>query len=889
MTAPTWNSAAWQRLSSLFEEALELGPKARAALLAQVGANEPLIAQTLLRMLALDAGFATHTPPSPAVLVNAVMDPALPAGSLLGSYAIDACVGVGGMGRVYKAHRVEGDVSQTVAIKCLRFPDRDPEFMRRFLRERQILAALNHPHIARFLDTGTDVKGQPFVALEYVDGIAITEFAAAQKYSLTQRIALLLKVMDAVAYSHRQLIIHRDIKPSNVLVDTQGEPHLLDFGIAKPIAAIAGIHTGNETAIEQRAYSIGYAAPEQLRGTAVGTAADIYALGVLSYELLCAQPPLALVDLSFVEAQQQVLETFPEPPSERINQNAEAPDGTDGKVWQRALRGDLDNIVLHALKKAPGERYATVDALMDDLRRTRNNEPISLRGSHRWYRAQKFVSRHRLAVGLAASLLIALGAGGIALWRQKAATEMQRDAAVAQSRRAEAQTRRAEALNNLLLDAFEAADPSRNRGNEVTAREVLDQAARRVDDERMDAATRVALLTTVADVYRTLGLSAESAKAAENATRLSGDIPPLLKARAWRALAEAKLALGNVVAAEAALQMAKQSTLDLGERSASAETYEQEYVALKALIGRGRAPETLDRFAELYARAKKQFGNSDELTIRCGTAYAEQLRILNRPKDGAPIVDELLENFADPGLDPIGVRLLSDKALSERVQLRPLQAKTFALQHIEGVRLLYGERHAHYAKALELLGKLEQDEGRYDRAIDLLNQGLQVLNALSSQRESASQALALNNLANLLRKAGRLEEAKSTAIKAVNMAVKTTSPSHTNTATFRTTLAEILIERHEFSDALEELDQTEIAFAALQTTHSPGVVRASGQILRGEALLGLGRIREAELALNQGWLKISTLEPNNWRYQQAQRLRQRLTETRAPISSTNTN
>jgi eukaryotic-like serine/threonine-protein kinase len=862
MSNPTWNSAAWQRLTTLFEQALELAAGPRAALLEELAASEPQMAQTLARMLVLDAGFATDSPPSPVGLFSQATDPLLAPGTQLGVYAIAECVGTGGMGRVYKAHRVEGDVTQTVAIKCLRFPDRDPEFMRRFLRERQILASLQHPNIARFLDAGTDAKGQPYVVLDYVDGPSINQFAADKKLSLAARIELLLQVMSAVAYSHRQLIIHRDIKPGNVLVDASGTPYLLDFGIAKPIAAIAGVHTGQDTALEQRAYSIGHAAPEQLRGSVVGTAADIYALGVLTYELLCGQAPLDLVGLSFVDAQRRVLEEFPLAPSARISQSAAAPDGTDARSWAKALRGDLDNIVLHALKKEPGERYATVDALMEDLRRHLNSEPISLRSSHRWYRAQKFVSRHRLAMGLAASLLIALSAGGIALWQQNKATEIQRDAALAQ-------TRRAEALNGLLLNAFEAADPSRNRGNEVTAREVLDQAARRVNDGAMDPATRVTLLTTVADVYRTLGLSADSAKAAQSATQLTGDIPPLLQARAWRALAEAKLAQSDIEAAEAALANEKIALTYEQTPESEAEKIELALLHLRLPIVRGQAPDSADGHRELFSRAKRVLGAEDALTIRCGMAYAQQLIMLRRPQESLQIQQQLLNRIPDPLRDAVGINLLNEMAISERQLTHFDRARTYAAKYLEGTKILFGDRHENVAISLHSLALLEEDDGRFERAVALSKQSIRVLDALygSPERDSEVKSNVLNSLARQLLQTQQTDESYRVATEAVRMARATRAPGSVHIAHAITTLADALIHRQAFDSALMQLDASEKLYASLQKTNSPGLMRAFGQVLRAQALLELGRNDEAAIALDLGAVKLLALAPSDVRRQ----------------------
>jgi eukaryotic-like serine/threonine-protein kinase len=316
VSPPSWDPQRWERVTLLFQQALDMGPTEREAFLHRLRIEAPEFAHAVTRMLVADAAFATDTPPIAHAVLADAFDPALPPGTQLGAYAIESCLGTGGMGRVYRAQRTEDGVKQTVAIKCLRFRSRDPEFIRRFLRERRILARLSHPHIARFLDAGADADGQPFVVIEFVDGVSITDYARAQRLSLRARLELLIKVMNAVAYSHRQLIVHRDIKPGNVLVTAQGEPQLLDFGIAKQLTPLDdAISAETETTLEQRAFSPPYAAPEQWRGTAIGTGSDIYALGVLAYEMLCGQPPLALAGMPYADAKRRVLEKFPDPPS----------------------------------------------------------------------------------------------------------------------------------------------------------------------------------------------------------------------------------------------------------------------------------------------------------------------------------------------------------------------------------------------------------------------------------------------------------------------------------------------------------------------------------------------------------------------------------------------
>jgi serine/threonine protein kinase/tetratricopeptide (TPR) repeat protein len=857
MKQSTWNSVRWQRVTMHFQHAMDLPQEERQAFIDGLHDNDPDVSVVVERMLASDAAFCTDAPSSAIPMMTRIADPVLSEGAQLGAYSIDTCLGAGGMGRVYRAHRTAGDVAQTVAIKCLRFPHRDADFIRRFLRERRILASLAHPNIARFFDAGTFDDGQPFVVLEFIDGMPITEYARERRLGIRERIELLLKVIAAVTYLHRQLIVHRDIKPSNVLVTANGEPFLLDFGIAKSFASDVGlVPEDDETAFEHRAFSLAHAAPEQISGRPVGVASDIYSLGVMAYELLCVAPPFALAGRIFADAQRIVLEQLPQAPSERIPNQGAAPDGSDGRAWKRSLRGDLDNIVQHALKKEAETRYPSVEAFGDDLRRFLDSRPISLRGGQRLYRAQRFIRRNRVAVGLAASLTLALVAGGAMLWRQYLATELERDTALVERRKAEA-------LSSLLTNAFEAADPSRNRGEDVSAREILDQAARRVDSAGVDAATRTSLLVTISDVYRTLGLHKDSGVLAETAIGRLQDVPPLLRARAWRALAQAQLGMGDSAAASASLSAAKAELPAELNTDAVVEAIERETVAIEILIARGLAPEALGRFKALYDRAKQELGPAHPLTIRCGVYYSERLRILRKTEASRVLLTELLQNFPDPDHDPIGVRLLGDQARCELALYQIDRAATYAERHIGGVRLLYGKLHRRYASALDLLAKIATARGDYERAVTLNREALSVLEAITGEGGSSVLAIALNNFSGNLRLAGRPQESLEAASAAVAMAMRVLPEGHNNIAHFRIMQAEALMALQKFPEALEQLDLSEAIFAATLTPETPGVARAHGEILRAESLLGLHRATEAESAFARGWARIQLLSASD--------------------------
>jgi serine/threonine-protein kinase len=401
--------ARWAALSSRLDELLELEGDARDARLAAIRASSPADADDLAALLARlpaleDDGFLQD---------GAVPPPTGAAGRAVGAYALEREIGRGGMGEVWLARRTDGRYEGHVAIKFLQSGLFGHGDAARFAREGSILARLSHPHIARLLDAGVtdDPHAQPYLVLEYVDGVAIDRYCADQALPVRAILALLLDVLDAVAHAHTRLILHRDLKPSNILVDAGGHVKLLDFGIAKLLDDSA--QAAGATEITQRAgaaFTPLYAAPEQVQGLDVTTATDVYALGVLMYRLLAGAHPIeGAATGSTLERLKAVVEFEPRRLSETV-----ARSGAPGAARRaRELRGDLDTIVAKALKKAPAERYANAAAFADDVRRALLHEPLAARPDGAGYRLAKFVRRHRagVAAGTVATLALALGVG----------------------------------------------------------------------------------------------------------------------------------------------------------------------------------------------------------------------------------------------------------------------------------------------------------------------------------------------------------------------------------------------------------------------------------------------------------------------------------------------
>lgn len=457
--------AEWALLRRLLDEALELPAAERAAWLAALPAEHEALKPRLESLLAhaeeedeADAtrdttGTGQRFGSMPRLAPLDDSPPPLPPDA--GPYRAIRLLGEGGMGRVWLAERTDGLLQgRPVALKLPHAPWRHPQLAERMAHEREILAVLDHPNIARIFDAGVTAEGQPFLALEYVEGERIDHHVLRLGLDTRQRIALFLQVTAAVAHAHARLVVHRDLKPGNILVTPQGQVRLLDFGIAKLLAADPAL--AELTAPAQRAMTPQYAAPEQILGQPIGTAADIYSLGVVLYELMTGVLPYQPKRASAASLEDTIVSTTPARPSLRAADVS----------TRRMLQGDLDTVLLKALKKDPAERYATVQAFADDLKHWLDQRPVSARADSTWYHARKFVQRNRLGVGLAGGFVLSLGAAlGVALW---------------QANVARAQAAKATAITDFLVGLFKANDIEQAEGRakrEQSVQQLLEHSA----------------------------------------------------------------------------------------------------------------------------------------------------------------------------------------------------------------------------------------------------------------------------------------------------------------------------------------------------------------------------------------------------------------------------
>jgi serine/threonine-protein kinase len=476
----------WSTLSPLLDELLELTGGARARRLAEVEASNPVLAGELARLMELEEDRPDFMSQP---VVNASLFSAQP-DQEIGPYRLVSPIGEGGMGQVWLAVRADGLYERRVALKLLRPGLGDVGLHARFTRERQILARLGHAYIARLLDAGISHDGQPYLALDYVRGDPITDYAQKRGLDLSTRLQLFAQVCAAVSHAHANLVVHRDLKPSNILVTSAGEVCLLDFGIAKLLDQDQ-TQAADITRTGSRTFTLHYAAPEQLRGEVITTMTDVYALGVVLYELLTDCKPYELTRQSDAAWEEAILGSEPGRPSQVTMRKARESGSLLDKRRARLLVGDLDNIVLKALNKLPEQRYASVEALAQDLRRYQDGQPVQARAASMSYRARKYLRRHALglamSVGVTGVLVVTLA---IVSWQASKALK---------------EASRAQAMQDFVIALFEnSGNASSTRGVDVRA--LLDAGVSRADTElAMQPQARAELLGLIARLRSGLG------------------------------------------------------------------------------------------------------------------------------------------------------------------------------------------------------------------------------------------------------------------------------------------------------------------------------------------------------------------------------------------------
>jgi len=491
-----------RRALAIFDAIAELDPAQRANALEAMCAGDDMLRARVQALLDADAHATEPFAGDASVWGNALANDHADAdhaiGRSIGVWKIVGTIGRGGMGAVHAVERSDGAYTQQAALKLIRASADSPAARERFLRERQILAGLQHPNIATLLDGGISADGEPYFVMERVDGEPIDRWCDARGLGLRDRVVLFLQVLDAVRFAHRNLVVHRDLKPSNLLVDGEGRVKLLDFGIAKQLEGT------DVTATHDRALTFEYASPEQLHDAPITTATDLWQLGVVLHRLLSGSHPFGLTRDTPVAKQLQQLEREPEPLTRSAVQasaeQAALRGGLSPASLSRALRGNLAEIVQACLRRDPDARYASADALANDLRAWLDDRPIAAVPLSRGERGKLWLRRNRVLAASIAAVSIALLAGtGVALWQAREARE--------QARIAERESESARATLGFLTDTLAAAAPGQAMSTEVSVRQLLDQARRQLDQRVLEPRVRQSIQRMLGHLYLSLGES----------------------------------------------------------------------------------------------------------------------------------------------------------------------------------------------------------------------------------------------------------------------------------------------------------------------------------------------------------------------------------------------
>ena len=506
-------------LDDIVRQALSLAPESRGAFVRNACAEDEALFDSVTREVANSADSWADLHSGSSFDVSAA--PEAVAGERIGPYQIVRTLGEGGMGAVFLAERADGQFEQQVAIKLVRRGLLSKHVQNRLRIERQILATLDHPNIAKLLDGGASQDGTPYIVMEYIDGDPIDVYCDKHALTIEERLQLFRTVCSAVYAAHQNLIVHRDLKPSNILVTRSGIPKLLDFGIAKLLDERQLMQTLAVTQADVRLMTPDHASPEQVRGDPITTASDVYVLAILLYELLTGLKPFArMTRLSDLE--RAICEQAPVNPSAALTTSAKVPESqlediaakrrTSLAKLRRQLRGDLDKIILTGLRKEPERRYSSVEQFSADIQRFLNGLPVAAQADAWTYRTSKFVRRHFIVVGLSAAFVLSLIAFSIATYMQAVRIEQERDVAAQQRSVAELQRARAENVSAFMIELFQLSDPSEARGNEVRVREILDRGAARISAElKNQPELQATLMETMGKVYLNLGLNREAA------------------------------------------------------------------------------------------------------------------------------------------------------------------------------------------------------------------------------------------------------------------------------------------------------------------------------------------------------------------------------------------
>ena len=862
MTRPNLTPERWKQIDRLFEAALDRPIDQRHAFLAEACGPDTTLREEVWRLLGCDEearkilgeSAADYAGPLIEARISILETSEIYEEDWIEPYHILRQIGRGGMGEVYLAERADGQFEREVAIKVVRRGMDTDDILRRFHHERQILARLRHPNIARLYDGGTTRDRRPYLVMEYVDGQPMTRYCDDRKMRVDERLGLFLKACQAVQYAHQNLVVHRDLKPSNVLVSPEGDVKLLDFGIAKLLENDSSDDSILTTKTGHRILTPEYASPEQLRNEPATTATDVYALGVMLYELLTGRRPFDhkrhVPYERPIEEKLELPSTIVTKPITKKLQNgtletisADEVSGTRGASkdrLSRRLRGDLDTILLKALKHEPSRRYLSVDQFMDDIRRHLEGQPIAARRDSIVYRVNKFVRRNKILVAASAAFLILLAGYAVTVTTQSRVIATERDKSLE--------------VTAFLRDIFEGSDPYADPSDRIDTLRIRDFLDRGTNKVRSELASQpliqAQMLDILGDVNRKLGRYREAESLAGQALSIRknhGSAKP-------EELAESLYNLGYVLFETDRLDAADSllhEALDLQKRqfgSVHAAVAQTQNALGNLRQKQGRFDESEALYKEALSQRSKLLGPTHRKTIATMNNLAEVLVQKANYAEAEPLFRKVLDiNRQLLGPDHPHVATSMNGLAYLLVDVGRLdEAEELQREVLSIRRNHFDSPHPDLARAVNNLAALLAQKEEYDEAETLYHESLTLRRVIYGENHAAV-AIGLNNLAMLAGSRKEFGKAEDLSREALAKFILLLGEDHPSVAVARSNLARVLRDRDKLEEAIDQLRVALSIRRGKLTEDHPSTARTMSEL--GEMLHEAGEYEEAESLL----------------------------------------
>lgn len=788
-----------EKLAKIFEEALKLTETERTEFLKKACENDSELFEEVSSLLEADGNLPPILSGKAANKICLQPDKNYE-GKIIGSYKILRQIAEGGMGSVFLAERADGQFEQEVALKVIKPGMNSNEIIKRFQFERQILARLQHPNIARLLDGGLTEDSLPYFTMEYVEGEPIDVYCNRNNLSINERLKLFIKVCEVIQFAHKNLVIHRDLKPSNIIIKKDGTVKLLDFGIAKvltqdhePESALTrtGLHVMTPE----------YASPEQIKSEPVTTSTDIYLLGLILYQILTGEKAYTIKTQSPLELEKIICYTEPLKPSSKVKLSQEKNEYKINEKLIKTLSGDLDNICLMALRKEPERRYSSVENFQHDINNYLNEKPISARQNTISYRTEKFISRHKIAA-ISSVLIFLIISSLIAYYTFR--LKQERD-------RAQTQAQKAEEVSNFLKGVFKVSDPYEARGNSVTARELLDKGAQKINQEFSDHPDiKATMLGLIGEVYINLGLFDKSEELLKEALEIRQrfNSNTMEEAKSLRHLGELYTYMGEYSKGESLLTKA----LAFYKNNSIKEDNNYAWI--------------LGDLAWVY----KSRGNYD----KSNSFYKKSIEVLK--------TDEIKNN------DDL-LTMMNNFALALHEEGKYEQAEKIFIETLNSQKKLFGDKpHPEVSTTTYNLAELLRDRGKYNEAEEMFKTSLNMDMKLSGPK-NPNVAYSLQGLASVFRIRGNFKEAKKLYLQVLNMRKKFLGNDHPDVAYAISNLGLLYFAEEKYDSSQKYYEKALLLHKELNGVNHPSVAICLNKL--GIISYNLGKYKKAENQIRQ--------------------------------------